>query len=442
MNRYSTVLLAGVVAGLCAGAPGGASAEIGILAAVNQDMTGERPTEAPRQIFIREQLIQNERIETTGGGGGQVLFLDQTSLTIAPNSSIVLDKYVYDPESQTGEIGVSVIRGTLRFVGGRITKTSEATITTPTATIGIRGGISNTVVGGDGGTTHFHLAGISSRISSNGQVLTITREGGYAQIPVGGPPDYLGVATTAAIVAAIGVGAGTGSGGSQTAGGAAGSSSGIGAVSEVGSGADGAVNDAPFSTSGERQSVEFAASDIGPVDPPTEDLSDQTISEVVDDMANDPTQFMDGVVFLGDHTVSVQTLEGPINATTSFQMLYSIQSAQGTVLYGLPDTGDIFTSNGADAGADGFVVIGQGGSIVNEPNLATLFQGNPDGTFQISGGNLSGSYSVDYRGSTFAVNIRQVDGTVNNIPGIDAPGADLDATTQAFRDVISQGSGL
>ena len=129
-------------------------------------------------------------------------------------------------------------------------------------------------------------------------------------------------------------------------------------------------------------------------------------------------------------------------------MLYSIQSAQGTVLYGLPDTGDVFTGTategpGSEAGSDGFVVIGQGDAIVNEPGLATLFQGRPDGTFQISGGNLSGDYTVDYRDTVFAENTLQVDGTVANVPGIDVPnGADIDATTEAFRDVISQGGGL
>ena len=65
-----------------------------------------------------------------------MLFLDQTSLTVSPNSEIVLDKYVYDPEAQTGEIGVSVARGVLRLIGGRITKKTDGVIKTPTATIG------------------------------------------------------------------------------------------------------------------------------------------------------------------------------------------------------------------------------------------------------------------------------------------------------------------
>ena len=120
--------------------------DVGVLAAVNRDVLGERPQEQPRQLVLREKLILDERITTSPVGGGQVMFLDQTTLTLSPNSDILLDRYVYDPNAQTGDVSVSLLKGAMRFVGGRITKTGVATIKTPSATIGIRGGIGHVTV--------------------------------------------------------------------------------------------------------------------------------------------------------------------------------------------------------------------------------------------------------------------------------------------------------
>ena len=59
-------------------APGIAAAQdVGVLAAVNRDITGQRPTEAPRSLLLKDRLITNERITTNSIGGGQVMFLDQ-----------------------------------------------------------------------------------------------------------------------------------------------------------------------------------------------------------------------------------------------------------------------------------------------------------------------------------------------------------------------------
>ena len=423
----------GVVIGL---APLAATAEVGVLAAVNNDMTGERPSENVRQIFIKERLVADERIETSANGGGQVLFLDQTSLTIAPNSSVVLDKYVYDPDTQTGELGISVLRGTLRFVGGRITKSSPAVIRTPSATIGIRGGIGSTTVNDDGTSRHFHLAGVSSTIEANGETLTITREGGYADIGEG--VEYLGVATTDVMNATLSLGAGQGDGGSS-AGAAAGSSSGLNDVAAAGSDADGAVTDAPFSTSGERQEPEFGEVSVAEVETPNDEFAEQNLADEME-----PVAFMDAVVFFGDHDVTVQTIEGVINDVTPFQLLFSLQDNEGTVVFGIPETGDFFgegegTTQGFET-SDGFVVVGEGAAITAEPG--TLFGGNVNGNFAITNQNLSGNYSVDYRNSPFIEITEQIDGQVTNLQGIDVPVDGVQETTDLFRETIMNNSML
>ncbi|MGO9358243.1 MAG: FecR domain-containing protein [Xanthobacteraceae bacterium] len=74
-------------------------------------------------------------------GSTQILFPDQSTLNIGRNSSLVIDEYVYDPNSGSGTMLASLTKGTLRFVGGQISHTDGVMLNTPVATLGIRGGV-------------------------------------------------------------------------------------------------------------------------------------------------------------------------------------------------------------------------------------------------------------------------------------------------------------
>ena len=176
---------------------------IGSVAALNSDVDGTPPAAATRLLTIGEGVVQNELIESSPIGSGQFLFLDQTTLTIAKDSSLVLDKYVYDPATQTGEFAMRMSKGVLRFIGGRITKNTDAVVVTPTATIGIRGGMAIITVDPDGTTRAQHIAGEYTRITtSNGEELFISRNNGMAEI-----------------ISGLGFGFGQGGSGAQTGGG-------------------------------------------------------------------------------------------------------------------------------------------------------------------------------------------------------------------------------
>jgi hypothetical protein len=88
---------------------------------------------------------------TTGPEGKtQLLFIDGSALSIGPNSEVVLDEFVYDPKTETGKLAMTATKGVFRLVGGKLSKTEPATLKTPTATIGIRGGVSTIVLPGGG----------------------------------------------------------------------------------------------------------------------------------------------------------------------------------------------------------------------------------------------------------------------------------------------------
>jgi hypothetical protein len=114
--------------------------EVGTAAAVNQNSTGTPPGHGLRVLALGARVVHNERIRTDSRGSVQLLFNDRTAMSIGPNSEVTIDEYVYDPRSNTGKLAVRIGKGVMRFVGGQVSHTGEATVTTPSASIGIRGG--------------------------------------------------------------------------------------------------------------------------------------------------------------------------------------------------------------------------------------------------------------------------------------------------------------
>ncbi len=114
---------------------------VGTAGAVNTRSVSTQPGGTEKVMEIGAQVVRNEKIETSASGSMQIMFIDKTSLTIGPNSKITIDEFVYNPADGTGTMSVRLGRGLLRVVGGQVTHTGGATITTPAATIGVRGGV-------------------------------------------------------------------------------------------------------------------------------------------------------------------------------------------------------------------------------------------------------------------------------------------------------------
>ena len=197
----AAALAASLVAGT--GARSALAVEIGSVAAANPTIQGTPPGEQTRRLELGARLYSDEQIVTSEMGSGQFIFLDKTTLTVSPGSEIVLDRYVFDPERGVGEIALSVTKGVLRFIGGQITKTGEAVVTTPHATIGIRGGIMAVTVG-QAGTNAVFLAGTNMCVRGKNERLCVTRRGGMVTVRSpeaadgdgeAGEPAYQGVAS-------------------------------------------------------------------------------------------------------------------------------------------------------------------------------------------------------------------------------------------------------
>ena len=77
----------------------------------------------------------------TGKGKVAIGFIDDTRVDVTEHSKLIIDEFVYDPNTKTGSLSLKAALGTIRYASGQIAKTSPTNvqIKTPTATIGDRG---------------------------------------------------------------------------------------------------------------------------------------------------------------------------------------------------------------------------------------------------------------------------------------------------------------
>ena len=91
-----------------------------------------------RTLAVGMGVFLGERVLTDSGGEAQLLFNDGTRLVVGPNSSLVLDNFVFRSGSAENQFAVRALGGAFRFITGEQNKDAYL-IQTPAATIGVRG---------------------------------------------------------------------------------------------------------------------------------------------------------------------------------------------------------------------------------------------------------------------------------------------------------------
>ena len=119
----------------------GAAEPIGSVETVSGKVEAVRTDGTRVSLSEGDPVFSGDVLETADGGAVSVVFVDETTLGLDADSRMTLDEMVYDPGTQEGEMGLTLLQGALTFVSGQIAKTEPdaMTISTPTATIGIRG---------------------------------------------------------------------------------------------------------------------------------------------------------------------------------------------------------------------------------------------------------------------------------------------------------------
>ncbi len=164
-----------------------AAAKVGVTSATDGDPLGKPPQEAERVLRIGIDVQANELITTNENDRAHLVFLDGSSLTVGPNAQLTIDRFVFDPSTKTGELAINASKGVLRLVGGKISKGQPITITTPSSTIGIRGGITILDVKARQ-TDSIFVFGKDMTVRGAGQTQVATRPGSMILTNLGSPP--------------------------------------------------------------------------------------------------------------------------------------------------------------------------------------------------------------------------------------------------------------
>lgn len=164
--------------------------QVGVTSAASGDPRGTPPSLPTRTLRVGIDVFGNERVVTGAADRAHLVFLDGSGLTVGASSDLVIDRFVFDQNRNAGDLAVSVTKGAFRFVGGAISKKSDVIIRTPSAHIGVRGGIATVTVGTDGSTTATFLFGDRLTVSNAAGTQRAVRYGSQIFVPAGGGAPY------------------------------------------------------------------------------------------------------------------------------------------------------------------------------------------------------------------------------------------------------------
>ena len=157
-----------------------AAEQVGEAVLIRTSVTGERGA-----LATRSPVHRDEQIRTSKTGLGEFLFRDGTKFAVGWNSTVTIDKFVFDDSKTVKNLTIKAAKGSFRWISGGSTSGAYK-INTPAGTIGIRGTAFDFYVGANGTTAVVLFNGSAQFCGRNGcrslnrrcDVIIATRAGG------------------------------------------------------------------------------------------------------------------------------------------------------------------------------------------------------------------------------------------------------------------------
>jgi hypothetical protein len=90
-------------------------------------------------LKVKDDIYLNDVVQTAANSALGITFIDATTFNLKASTKITIDNYVYEDGGKSNAAIFDVAKGTAAFVAASVAKTGDMKITTPTATLGIRG---------------------------------------------------------------------------------------------------------------------------------------------------------------------------------------------------------------------------------------------------------------------------------------------------------------
>ena len=192
MNRTAMTLLA-MAANLAIVAPAEAASTVGVNAAIRNKVVMRAAADpALRPAVLKARVSIGDQVQTANASMLQILLLDRSNFTVGANARVTIDRFAYDPQRGASAVGASVAKGAFRFMSGKSVKNmpGKTAITTPVASIGVRGTVFEGAVGPDAvRIARLEPGAAGGRIDPESATLIILRGPGATTTEPGGAID-------------------------------------------------------------------------------------------------------------------------------------------------------------------------------------------------------------------------------------------------------------
>src|SRR5260221_2373234 len=91
------------------------------------------------ELNVGDLIFQGDVVQTRTDSTLAIAFSDGSAFTLNENARMVLNEFVYDPDSASNSAVINLVQGTVSFIAAQVAKAGNMRVETPTATMGIRG---------------------------------------------------------------------------------------------------------------------------------------------------------------------------------------------------------------------------------------------------------------------------------------------------------------
>ena len=134
---FSMKMLLSIILLILIGVSSSLAKEIGIIGFV----VGDAFNQDGKKLNVGDPVYFGDTLVTKNGGKSQILFVDQTVMTIGSGTELTIDEFIFDPETTDGKLLSTIISGSVKILTGKITEKNPENliVKTPAGTIGSRG---------------------------------------------------------------------------------------------------------------------------------------------------------------------------------------------------------------------------------------------------------------------------------------------------------------
>ena len=119
-------------------APATADEPIGNVATLTGSATVTR-NNAATPLNLQDDIFQGDILQTQANSALGITFNDSTTFNLTANAKITVDLFIYEDGGKQNGALFDIARGTVAFVAAAVAHTGDMRISTPSATLGIRG---------------------------------------------------------------------------------------------------------------------------------------------------------------------------------------------------------------------------------------------------------------------------------------------------------------